>query len=139
MIMKCGCRGLVSSTSAFLHTYSVFDLAAMCEKSDVDNLKLLEPFVIVCLGRLFTPGETINKGKVLSALDQDFALQAMPEAVLDKILLRIANKGSKIVKKIKKVEEPNGGLQFAYVNRPESLIAQFIAQEHQSAEDTEYK
>ena len=42
-------------------------IAAMCEKSATDNLKLLEPFVIVCLSDLFVPGEQIKKfiGNVL--------------------------------------------------------------------------
>ena len=94
-------------------------IAAMCEKSATDNLKLLEPFVIVCLADLFVPGEQIKKEKVISLLEQRFAFQEMPTAVLDKILSRISQKGNKIVRSLKISGED--GQQFVFVEKPENL------------------
>ena len=110
-------------------------IAAMCEKSATDNLKLLEPFVIVCLSDLFVPGEQIKKEKVISLLEQRFAFQEMPTAVLDKILSRISQKGDKIVLSLKISGED--GRQFIFVEKPENLLTQFKVQETQATHDTD--
>lgn len=110
-------------------------IAAMCEKNAIDNLKLLEPFVIVCLADLFDPGESIKKAKVILHLEQRFAFQEMPTAVLDKILSRISQKGDKIVRFQKTSGED--GKQFCFVEKPENLLTQFKAQELQATRDTE--
>ncbi len=110
-------------------------IAAMCEKSAIDNLKLLEPFVIVCLADLFVPGEQIKKEKVISLLEQQFAFQEMPTAVLDKILSRISQKGDKIVRLLK--ISGDDGKQFCFVEKPENLLTQFKVQEAQAARDTD--
>ena len=110
-------------------------IAAMCEKSAIDNLKLLEPFVIVCISDLFEPGEQIVKQKVLSALDQRFSLQEMPVAVLDKILFRIVSRNENIIKSIrgKKTDDR----QFRFVQKPQNIITKFELDEAQAIQDTE--
>ncbi|MBD5133371.1 MAG: hypothetical protein HDT38_02690 [Clostridiales bacterium] len=109
-------------------------LAAMCEKTGADNLKMLESFVLVCLADICEPKETIPKDKILIMLDERFALRSMPEAVLDKILSRIANGGSRIVRETRFTRV---GHQFELVQRPMRQACTFREQEEKARRDTE--
>lgn len=109
-------------------------LAAMCEKTGIDNLKMLEPFVLVCLANICEPKETIPKDKVLKMLDERFALRSMPEAVLNKILSRIAIGGSNIVREKRFARD---GHQFELVQRPMRQTRTFCEQEEKAKHDTE--
>ena len=111
-------------------------LAALCEKAGVDNLKLLEPFVMICLSEVAEQGKQIPKGKVLELMDQRFGFQSMPEAALDKILIRLSNKSrSNIIQKKRNIK--SGGRQFVLVQKPEQQVTNFLVQEEKAKRDTE--
>ena len=109
-------------------------LAAMCEKTGIDNLKMLEPFVLVCLANICEPRETIPTDKVLEMLDEQFALRSMPEAVLNKILSRTANGGTNIVREKRFTRD---GHQFELVQKPMRQTRTFREQEEKAKRDTE--
>lgn len=109
-------------------------LAAMCEKTGIDNLKMLEPFVLVCLANICEPRETIPTDKVLEMLNEQFALRSMPEAVLNKILSRIANGGTNIVREKRFTRD---GHQFELVQKPMRQTRTFREQEEKAKRDTE--
>lgn len=101
-------------------------LTAMFKKDDTDNLKLLEPFVLLCINECTEPGAEIPKSRVLELLDTQYAFREMPEAVLNKILNRLAyNKKSGLVRKAQ-------GNQFLLVREPQEQVRQFKAQEEQA-------
>lgn len=110
-------------------------LTAMCEKTNADNLKLLEPFVLVCLSDTTEPREEVPKGKILAMLEERFALQAMPEAVLDKILTRIAKGKGKIV--YEKRLANKDGRHFELVQKPLRQVQAFLVQEEKAKQDSE--
>lgn len=110
-------------------------LTALCTKKSADNLKLLEPFVLVCLSDTVEPGETIPKEKVLEMLDQRFAFHAMPTAVLDKILYRIARHNHNIVHH--ESSPDNTTHQFKLINKPTSEVDKFLIQEERAKKDTD--
>lgn len=109
-------------------------LAAMCEQVGVDNLKMLESFIIVCLVDMCEPGAEVPKGDILRTLDQRFALRAMPMAVLDKILFRMSQNGSHIVRE-RKAEK--GGRKFELIRKPLEQARTFHEQEEYARRDTE--
>lgn len=98
-------------------------LTAMCKKDDTDNLKLLEPFVLVCINECTELGAEIPKSHVLELLDTQYAFREMPEAVLNNILTRLSrNKKSGLVSRTK-----DG--RFLLVRRPLDQVEQFKGQE----------
>lgn len=109
-------------------------LAAMCEKTGVDNLRMLEPFVLVCLADICEPRSDIPKAKVLTMLEQRFALRSMPEAVLDKILLRIQRGSTHIVREKKTTKDSR---QFELIRKPVEQVLMFRGREEQAKRDTE--
>lgn len=109
-------------------------LTALCEKKSVDNLKLLEPFVLVCLSDSAEAGETVPKEQILELLDDRFAFHAMPMAVLDKILSRIAQSRRNIVRQ---QFSPNAvARQFVLVKKPTGDVEKFIIHEERAKKDT---
>lgn len=110
-------------------------LTALCEKKSVDNLKLLEPFVWVCISDIIEPGEIIPKERVLEMLDQRFAFQKMPMAVLDKILSRIAG-STPSIKKVQ-VSGCDTTHQFKLIKKPTSAVDKFLVQAERAKKDTD--
>lgn len=81
-------EGLEMKTSRLLISSAM--LTAMCDTQSVDNLKLLERFVTMCIADSTTVGKKIDKQRILELMDQQYAFSNMPLSVLDKILQRMA-------------------------------------------------
>lgn len=81
-------EGLEMKTSRLLISSAM--LTAMCDTQSVDNLKLLERFVTMCIADSTTVGKKIDKQRILELMDQQYAFPNMPLSVLDKILQRMA-------------------------------------------------
>lgn len=65
-------------------------LTAMCDTNSVDNLKLLEKFVAMCIAETTDVGSLIDKDKVLKYMDESYSFHDMPMPVLEKILQRMS-------------------------------------------------
>lgn len=109
-------------------------LTALSSQPGIDTLKLLEPFVLVCLSEEVEPGDTIPKERISSLLQDRFSFQSMPTAVLDKILTRISNSNKKL---ITSKYTSNEGTQFVLCNRPINEANQFNVAETQAKADTQ--
>lgn len=109
-------------------------LTALSSQPGIDTLKLLEPFVLVCLSDEVEPGEIVPKEKIIACLQERYAFQSMPTAVLDKILIRIAGSNEKFVKI---QNTPNEGKQFILQKRPTERTNQFNIDEERAKADTQ--
>ena len=65
-------------------------LTAMCDTNSIDNLKLLEKFVAMCVAELTDVGSVIDKNRVLKYMDESYSFHDMPMPVLEKILQRMS-------------------------------------------------
>lgn len=65
-------------------------LTAMCDTNSIDNLKLLEKFVAMCVAETTDVGSLIDKDKVLKRMDESYSFHDMPMPVLEKILQRMS-------------------------------------------------
>lgn len=65
-------------------------LTAMCDTNSIDNLKLLEKFVAMCVAETTDVGSLIDKDKVLKRMDEFYSFHDMPMPVLEKILQRMS-------------------------------------------------
>lgn len=59
-------------------------LTAMCDTNSIDNLKLLEKFVAMCVAETTDVGSLIDKDKVLKRMDESYSFHDMPMPVLEK-------------------------------------------------------
>ena len=72
-------------------------LTAMCDTDSIDNLKLLEKFVAMCIAESTDVGSTIDKNKVLKLMDESYSFCDMPMPVLEKILQRMSRGNEKSI------------------------------------------
>lgn len=70
-------------------------LTAMCDTNSIDNLKLLEKFVAMCIAESTDVDSIIDKGKVLKLMDESYSFHDMPMPVLEKILQRMSRGSEK--------------------------------------------
>lgn len=97
-------------------------LTAMSDQQALDNLKLLERFVTMCIADSTVVGGKIDKSRILELMDQQYAFSNMPLPVLDKILQRMVRSSDHYV-----ISAPHGNYKLA--KSLESVLSLFKSQE----------
>lgn len=110
-------------------------LSALLDKKGQDNLELLKPFVVMALADVTTLDEIVSKSKVLKILDETYGFQAMPPAVLDKVLMRLEDGGEAVVEQCSSATTKER--QFRYKVEPSEQIRLFQSRMQQAEHDTE--
>lgn len=113
-------EGFEMKTSRLLISSAM--LTAMSDQQALDNLKLLERFVTMCIADSTVVGGKIDKSRVLELMDQQYAFSNMPLPVLDKILQRMVRSSDHYV-----ISAPHGNYKLA--KSLESVLSLFKSQE----------
>lgn len=99
-------EGFEMKTSRLLISSAM--LTAMSDQQALDNLKLLERFVTMCIADSTVVGGKIDKSRILELMDQQYAFSNMPLPVLDKILQRMVRSSDHYV-----ISAPHGNYKLA--------------------------
>ena len=104
-------------------------LTAMCDTNSIDNLKLLEKFVAMCIAESTDVGSIIDKSKVLKFMDESYSFRDMPMPVLEKILQRMSRGNEKSIT----VSTSNN---YKLIKNLDVELATFKLQEHTAQAET---
>ena len=104
-------------------------LTAMCDTNSIDNLKLLEKFVAMCIAESTDVGSIIDKSKVLKFMDESYSFRDMPMPVLEKILQRMSRGNEKGIT----VSTSNN---YKLIKNLDVELATFKLQEHTAQAET---
>ena len=104
-------------------------LTAMCDTNSIDNLKLLEKFVAMCIAESTDVGSIIDKSKVLKFMDESYSFHDMPMPVLEKILQRMSRGNEKSI-------TASTSNNYKLIKNLDVELATFKLQEHTAQAET---
>ena len=104
-------------------------LTAMCDTNSVDNLKLLEKFVAMCIAETTDVGSLIDKDKVLKYMDESYSFHDMPMPVLEKILQRMSQGSERSI-------ATSTSNNYKLIRNLDAELATFKLQEHTAQVET---
>ena len=104
-------------------------LTAMCDTNSVDNLKLLEKFVAMCVAETTDVGSLIDKDKVLKRMDESYSFHDMPIPVLEKILQRMSQGSERSI-------ATSTSNNYKLIRNLDAELATFKLQEHTAQVET---
>lgn len=104
-------------------------LTAMCDTNSVDNLKLLEKFVVMCIAETTDVGSLIDKDKVLKYMDESYSFHDMPMPVLEKILQRMSRGSERSI-------ATSTSNNYKLIRNLDAELATFKLQEHTAQVET---
>ena len=104
-------------------------LTAMCDTNSVDNLKLLEKFVAMCIAETTDVGSLIDKDKVLKYMDESYSFHDMPMPVLEKILQRMSRGSERSI-------ATSTSNNYKLIRNLDAELATFKLQEHTAQVET---
>ena len=104
-------------------------LTAMCDTNSVDNLKLLEKFVAMCVAETTDVGSLIDKDKVLKRMDESYSFHDMPMPVLEKILQRMSQGSERSI-------ATSTSNNYKLIRNLDAELATFKLQEHTAQVET---